>query len=367
MNGDKADSILVFRIGQMGDALVSLPAIRAIRKRHPDSRMVLFTDVHDGKRFTPSWEVFEPTGVFSEVLFYGPNMLLPQGWRDLWHLASRIRRLKPQRLYYLAPTPRTRWQVWRDTFFFRAVCGIKDSRGMVATDGRVGQRDARGNPVPLTPEYLRLLRIASDVPLATDFGLSVGDAERMKVDSLWREHRIRPGARLIAMAPGGKWPAQRWPVERYGVLARELLLTFSGAYLIIIGGPQDSDIAGAISGGLGDRVVNCAGRLTVLQSAEALRRCSVYVGNNSGPMHLAAAMGTRCVAISSARDNPGIWDPCGDGHIVLRKDVPCTGCRLRFCNERALLCLTGITVEDVFQACSSVLATASCSVMGLEH
>lgn len=355
MNGDEVRSILVFRTGELGDTLVSLPAIRAIRKRHPDSRMALLTGVHHGKGFTSAWEVLEPTGIFSEVLFYDPHMSL-WGCHDLWRLAFRIRQLKPQRLYYLAPTPRTKWQIWRDTFFFRAVCGISDSLGMVVTDDWVGHRDTRGNPIRLAPEYLRLLRIAGGAGDLPDSRLRIGEAERLKVDSLWREHRIPSGTRLVAMAPGGKWPAQRWPLDRYAALVRKLLSAYSDAYLIIIGSQEDSDAAEAISRDLGDRVIDCTGRLTVLQSAEALRRCSVYVGNNSGPMHLAGIMGTRCVAISSARDNPGIWEPYGDGHIILRKDVPCAGCGLRFCEEKALVCLTGITVEDVFQACSSVLA-----------
>ncbi len=189
-----------------------------------------------------------------------------------------------------------------------------------------------------------------------DFGLPIGDAEKTRIDSLWRERGIHSGDQLIAMATGGKVPAQLWPVDRYAALARELLLAFPDARLLIIGGRDDFGIADAISTSLGERVINLAGRLTALESAEALRRCSLFVGNNSGPMHLAAVSGIPCVAVSSARNHPGMWDPYGDGHIILRRDsLPCSGCRLEYCEEKALICLTGISVEEVLEACVSVL------------
>ena len=366
MNNSTARNILVYRTGQLGDTVVALPAVRAIGKRHADCRIALLTDIVHGNRSISSWELFEPTGIFSDVLYYDPNILWLRAWRELGQLISRIRKLKPQRLYYLAPSPRTRGQIARDVFFFQVLCGIKDVQGLAATDDWVGRRDSSQHPVRLVPEYLRLLRIAGDVDSAIEFDLPISDANRAKLDFLWRDRGIHSGEQLIAMAPSASWPAQRWPADRYAALARELLSTYPDAYLLILGGQADLSITEAISTNLGERVFNLAGRLTALESAEALRRCSVYVGNNSGLMHVAAACGVPCVAISSARDNPGIWDPYGDGNIILRREVPCAGCRLRYCEEKALICLTGISVEEVMKACASVLGRSIVQHHGAE-
>jgi len=73
-------------------------------------------------------------------------------------------------------------------------------------------------------------------------------------------------------------------------------------------------------------------------------------------MHLAAVGGTKCVVLMSALDWPGHWNPYGDGHLVLRRSVPCEGCLLQVCDQEGLRCLKEISVEDVIDACSELLA-----------
>jgi len=93
--------------------------------------------------------------------------------------------------------------------------------------------------------------------------------------------------------------------------------------------------------------VNLCGRLSVRESAALLTRARVYVGHDSGPMHLAAAVGTPCVAVFSSRNLPGEWFPNGDRHRVVYHSIPCQGCRLDVCIERKKACIRSITVEEV--------------------
>ena len=90
-----------------------------------------------------------------------------------------------------------------------------------------------------------------------------------------------------------------------------------------------------------------------------LGRCRLYLGNDTGTMHLAAAAGTRCVAVFSSKDWPGIWYPYGTGHRVLRTAVECDGCRLTECIERRMECILSIAVEDVYRAAADLLKTFS--------
>jgi ADP-heptose:LPS heptosyltransferase len=159
---------------------------------------------------------------------------------------------------------------------------------------------------------------------------------------------------LIGMGVGSKMPAKTWPRDRYTLLGRRIIEELNGIP-IIFGGPEDR--------ALGDNLIkewtvggNAAGELNVRQAAAALSFCRLYLGNDTGTMHLAAAVGTRCVAIFSARTFPGCWYPYGSGHTVLRANVPCEGCMLEKCREFDLACLKLISVEEVMDACRRALA-----------
>src|SRR5207244_13352223 len=97
-------------------------------------------------------------------------------------------------------------------------------------------------------------------------------------------------------------------------------------------------------------VVNLADIFTVFETTYYISRCTLYLGNDTGTMHLAAAVGTRCIAIFSARDHPGKWYPYGQGHVVIRKRVTCEGCLLTVLEEHGMRCRDEINVEVVCQA-----------------
>jgi ADP-heptose:LPS heptosyltransferase len=123
----------------------------------------------------------------------------------------------------------------------------------------------------------------------------------------------------------------------------------------VFGAQHEHALGDALCRAWGTGAINVSGSLTIAESAALLERCAAYVGNDTGTMHLAASVGTPCVAIFSARDNPGRWEPVGEGHLVLRHDVPCAGCQLTTCIERERACLKGIEVSDVLAAVGAVL------------
>jgi ADP-heptose:LPS heptosyltransferase len=102
-------------------------------------------------------------------------------------------------------------------------------------------------------------------------------------------------------------------------------------------------------------VVNLCGKLTPRQSAAALARVEIFLGHDSGPMHLAAAVGTPCVAVFAARNLPRQWFPVGSQHRVVYHRVECAGCGLETCIEQGKKCLVSIGVEEVFRVVSSKL------------
>jgi ADP-heptose:LPS heptosyltransferase len=164
---------------------------------------------------------------------------------------------------------------------------------------------------------------------------------------LKRQYPRRP---LVAICPGAKQPANWWPVERFIEIGRRL--AEQNRYELLV-------VGGAAEGQVGERMVtawgaglNAAGEFSVLGSAALLGQCSFIVGLDTGTTHLAAAMGVPCVALYGGRENPGRFEPLGQGHIILRHPVPCANCRLIMtpCPVQGHPCMTGISIEAVWTA-----------------
>ena len=342
-------TILVFRIGQLGDTLASLPAIRAIRAAHPHARLVLLTDRQADPAALASWEVFEPAGLFDDVCY----LRAPARFVDFVRASRQIRRLAPARLYYLPPMPRTPWQVARDRLFFRWLCGIPDIVGL-RPPGPYPVRDETGRLVRLQGEAARLMAwVAPELSPARathdDSRIHPGQEYRTTPERLLDAAGFS-GHDIVAFAPGSKMQAKKWPVDRFERVGLALLHRFPGLRLVVVGGPGEKPLGDRLCRAWGDRALNLSGALSVWESAAMLERCALYVGNDTGTMHLAASVATPCVAIFSARDNPGKWEPAGPGHIVLRHEVPCAGCMLETCVDHDLACLKAISVDEVLAA-----------------
>ncbi|MFL6212867.1 MAG: glycosyltransferase family 9 protein [Blastocatellia bacterium] len=339
---------------------MSLPAMRAIRRAYPHHDLILLTDQHPGKGFVSSWEVLEATRLFARVLFYTPPAKGLKSWLPLLQLAHQIRQYRPEALFCLRDP---HWNhARRDRFFFQGLCRIRHCYGVAAQAYQTfGRRNPSGHLIRYPREIDFLFGIVGGAgipvpePGAAEFNLPLSDKERSRIDSLWNEKNIADDALLIGIGPGSKMPAKRWPLDRFIEVGKWVSSNFCNARLLILGGPEDRALGDAFRQALGDRVVNLAGDLSILESTEALRRCRVYVGNDTGTMHLAAAAGTPCVAIFSARDHPGRWDPYVPDHIVLRTEPPCAGCLLEVCSEQGMRCLNDITVPAVSEAVRSLM------------
>jgi ADP-heptose:LPS heptosyltransferase len=348
--------ILVFRVGQLGDTVVSIAAIRAIRAAHPGARIVLLTDRQRHLRTVDAWDVLGPTGFLDDVLY----LPVPWTFADLARTRAAIRALRAERMYYLTPMPRTAWQVWRDRFFFRTLCGIERIVGLRPTPA-----------YPVRDSSRRLIRIESDsnrlrasiagetitaAPTPLDHRLPLSAAHRERAAA---RLAAMTGSRLIAFAPGSKMPAKMWPLERFAAAGAQLLARYPDVRLLVLGGgAEEEQAAQTLTAAWGSRSVNLVG-LPIWDTAAVLERCSLYIGNDTGTMHLAASVGVPCVAIFSARDNPGRWEPAGPGHVVLRREVPCAGCVLTDCVEHQKICLTSIGVDEVVAAAVARLQSAS--------
>jgi heptosyltransferase III len=358
--GNSPERVLVFRIGQLGDMIVSLPAIWAVRRHWPQAKLTLLCDVHPGRRCVLGSDILGPTGLFDNIEHYA---VPSEGHGRARTFASRLQlllRLRARRfdaLIYLAPSIRKPEQVRRDVAFFRAA-GVGRIYGADHFPPVPIRRPGQPLDMGLSEADLLLERLGADgIPVPGHgeglLNLVLGEAEAMAVARLRTTLSPDGGRTWIGVGPGSKMPAKRWPLERFGEVAATLIARYD-VWPVVFGGPEDH-ADGEILLTRWRRGYNAAGALTARASSMALKQCALYLGNDTGTMHLAAAAGTPCVAVFSARDWPGAWYPYGVAKRVFRTSVDCEGCYLVECAERRSECLTRITVEEVVAGCERLL------------
>jgi ADP-heptose:LPS heptosyltransferase len=160
--------------------------------------------------------------------------------------------------------------------------------------------------------------------------------------------RINRSKPTVAIHPGGYYESQRWPAEKYGLVARELLEEF-GVNVLVFCGPREKHLARKILDISGDNAV-AVSDVSVRQLMAIMSRCKLFLGNNSGPLHVSAALGIPTVSLIGPTIVP-LWLPWGRGHIVLRKKELSNSGSGVIANQRG--CLESITVDEVLEAVGS--------------
>ncbi|MDB5290516.1 MAG: heptosyltransferase family protein [Phycisphaerales bacterium] len=351
-------SILIFRIGSLGDTLMTLPALWAVREQFPAARITLLCDQHVGKSYVLAPDVLAGCGAIDDFITYPVGGRKMARLLKLASLVLELRRRHYDLLVYLAPTQRGPHQVGRDRRFFRAA-GIRRTAGM----GHFPQYPTKTPGVPLAqtlPEAdLLLSRLAPDgiripAPGEGKLDLSLGEPEEREV-ARWLTGLPADGGRIwVGVGPGAKTRVNLWPAERYQKVVAGLIERFD-VWPVVFGGPEDKDVGDRLVAAWG-RGVNASGALGLRASVAALRRCRLFLGNNTGTMHMAVVAGAPCVATTSSREPPGLWYPYGKGHRVFRTPIECEGCYLKECIERGMECTMRIDADEVLAACCDVLA-----------
>jgi asparagine synthase (glutamine-hydrolysing) len=352
--------ILVFRIGQLGDTIVALPAMWVVRKHFPNARLTLLCDRHPGKSYVLGADLLKDAGIFDQFESYVVDeSALGSSLRPLRmvNLLSKIRRARYDLVVYLAPSTRRPEQVARDRKFF-ALAGIHHFIGLNGFPEL--PRKISGQPLaPTAAESdLLLARLAADgIPVPAPgkglLRLGLGHLEEMEVTEWLKKFTSDGGRRWLGVGPGSKMPAKRWPEERFREVVASLIAS-SDVWPVVLGGSEDCEMAERLLAAWG-RGYNAAGALSLRGAAAALERCALFLGNDTGTMHLAAAAQTPCVAIFSAREWPGMWFPYGVEEKVFRSQIECEGCALVECVERQNECLNRISTSEVLAACEAIL------------
>jgi len=339
-----SSNILIYRIGHLGDTIVSLPAISNIISSFQSSNIYLFTNKTNSDASAKN--ILNRLFVFKRVIEYSPN----SRHSELLKIAKEIRTLKISNLYYLSPL-RDPYQVIRDYVYFRLVCGIKTVFGL-----REAVKKTR-NKGAVQKESDRLLSIVKNSGLSIKqvipFVYPLNDKEKNFVSNFMRKIKRTGNEKLVAICPGSKMKSKRWPIENYFELGRRIL-NGKNVIILVVGDEHDKLIGEQLCKKWGVNCFNIAGHATIFETAEIMKQCLLYIGNDTGAMHLAASVGLPCLAVFSGRDNAGKWEPFGNNNIILRKNLDCSGCMLETCSKNNA-CLRSISVNEVFLAYQTMI------------
>jgi len=150
-----------------------------------------------------------------------------------------------------------------------------------------------------------------------------------------------PSEGYAVIVPGARWKTKVWPSRKFGKLSTKLPIM-----TVIVGSKTDIDIANEIVALSKGNAISLAGKTDLKELIEVIRNARFMVSNDSGPMHIAAALGIPVFAIFGPTD-PLRTGPYGEGHTVIREDIPCAPCFKRTCND--VRCMNSLSVEKVYE------------------
>jgi 3-deoxy-D-manno-octulosonic-acid transferase/heptosyltransferase-1 len=216
---------------------------------------------------------------------------------------------------------------------------------------KIGSEDFSLHAVDRYLKFVKHLGSYSEQP---QFPVPVTKAHLARADQLLGEAGLN-GKKVVALHPMALWPTKLWKHGSFGELAK-CLAGELGAGVIFTGGMQDWAYVDEITAQISPAPANFCGRVNLLELAALFSRCSLLISTDTGPMHLAAAMGTPVVALFGPTA-PARTGPYGPGHVVVKAGVACSPCFKKKCNDHR--CMSEITLDRVLQAVREKLESAS--------
>jgi heptosyltransferase-2 len=317
--------ILVRSSNWLGDAVMSVPAVRAIKNGRPDAQVTIAAP----SKIAPTWKLV------SEV-----DAIIPISSRSLLRSVWSIRRRAYFDAAILFPNSlRVALESWLSGIPRRV--GYQGHWREWLLNQTVPEPRKSGPP---EHHLLRFVRIARECGTET----STVQHPTSNIQITVADQPLK-----IGLCPGAEYgPAKRWLPERFAEVATKISGQTSAQW-ILFGTKNDATIGDQIAAAIGDHCVNRIGQTTLDELINELRECRLLLTNDTGTMHLAALLGVPVVAIFGSTE-PRLTGPLGNGHIILRHHVECSPCFLREC-PIDFRCMKAVSTQEVVDAVLSIL------------
>jgi len=346
---DQHPKILVIRRRYVGDLVLTGPVLKNLRAHMPQARITLLVDEKYQDVHSRSPEINEVIDI-------------PQRRKEcvaayLLRWSGFLMRLRTRRfdvVYDISPNTRSACLTYFTGARKRVSFWEEDSSHWWHRLYNVHTTwaDAERHSIHIVDLYLKPL-LADNVPIVThSITMTLHPDDVAVARTLIQQVLpVRRGP-LVAVHPGARQARRCWPPERFAAVCDDIQSRLKGQVLLL-SGPGEATTVQAIESAAATGVAVLDQKLTVPQLTAILHEADLYLGHDSGPMHLAAAVGTPVVALFGAQ-SPGLWRPYGDGHLVLRPPMPCVDCPFpdvcRPPDPEQTLCVRRLTVDEVISA-----------------
>jgi heptosyltransferase-2 len=334
--------ILVRGTNWIGDAVMTLPAVAAIRQTYPKTAITVLAKpwVAEIYRLSPD--------VDHVLIFEEPG--LHEGIMGKFRIASMLKAASFDIAILLQNAIEAAIITWLADIPIRAGYD-SDARGPLLT--HPVHRTHAVRQIHQTDYYLEMAKALGCSPPTHGVILKPDTSCDMIAETLLKKYGLGPQDSIIGIAPGAAYgPAKRWFPDGFASVADRLVADLS-AHIILFGSSGDLDSAESVRHMTRHTVINLAGESSLREAIAMIACCSLFISNDSGLMHISAALGVPTVAIFGST-NPATTSPVGTNNIVVYKAVPCSPCLKPVC-PTDFQCMIQITPDDVYEAACKLL------------
>lgn len=333
------NKILIRGTNWIGDAILTLPAVAAVRATYPKAHIAMLVK---------PWvaDIYRLFSDLDEIIIYENKFDNPAG---VLRLARTLKQKKFDAAILL--------QNAIEAAIIALAAGIplragydSDARGLLLTHPVRRTREVK--KVHQTDYYLEMVKALGclSVPKEMHMETKINVLEARNILS-----KFVPDAdkAIIGIAPGATYgPAKKWFPERFAEVADRLAQKFS-AQVIVMGGKSDDETAREVQKTAESKLINLAGKTTLREAIYLISRCRLFISNDSGLMHVAGALNVPTIAVFGST-NPTTTSPVGRNSVIVRHDVPCSPCLKKTC-PTDFRCMRLVSVEDVLKVVQNLL------------
>ena len=329
-----SEKILLIRLSSLGDIVLTTPAIRAVRAHFPDADIAMLVAKQ-------SAEILRENPHLNEIITF--DRLAKD--KDTGEMLRSIRLLR-ERKFTLAIDLQRKFRTEMLMYFSGAAKRIGKGRFCTVRVPERGNKHA-------TAHYFDLLHAAGIPAEDQNLELFLSESERLDAAQRFDTAGVNAGELKVGFFPGAGWKLREWMPERFAAIGDKLVAHFN-AKVLIFGGPKEVELVQAVANLMNAHAIPFAGNLQVRQLAACLEKCDLFLTNDTGPMHIAAAVGTPTVSLFGP-GNHIRFQPLGELHQTIRHAVPCSPCKQFTDKCKDNICMKGIGVDEVWQSVSHAL------------
>ncbi|WP_035571305.1 lipopolysaccharide heptosyltransferase II [Halonatronum saccharophilum] len=327
-NIKEAKKILIIDLLYLGDLIFTTPFLRSLRKAYPKARIDLVAN-----------------SIFAPIMEDNPHLDNIYAYNKKWSIKESLNFAKSLREenYQLGLNIHGNW---RTALLLRSIkpeysigYGGK-GRGIFLQEELAPSKEKHMVEVYL--DFLKDLGLAVDKDRSLELGVDSKAKESM--EDFLKEECVSEGDRIVGINTGGSWPTKRWTKKGFAQLADALMTR--GDKVIFFGGPTDVKCVEEIVGMMEKTPIIAAGRTSLKELAALASLCELFISGDSGPIHVAAAVGTKTVAIFGPSDEKK-YRPYGEGHIVLENGIECRPCGEHQCPLEHHNCMEKVGYQKV--------------------